>query len=152
MNNLLSENLKKLRKISGYTQEEVAELINVSRQAVAKWENTDTVPDMNNCLALAKLYKTSLNELVSTPNESTGEQSQPKGKHIFGLVRVGERGQIVIPEKARKIFGIMPGDSLLMLGDEAQGIAIISGESMEAFARDVINAKHIEEEENNESR
>lgn len=48
-----------------------------------------------------------------------------KGKHIFGMVKVGEKGQIVIPAKARKIFDIKPGDNLIVLGDERQGIALI---------------------------
>lgn len=50
-------------------------------------------------------------------------------KHLFGVVTVGEKGQIVIPKKARDIFGISPGDSLLILGDEAKGgIAIVKTE------------------------
>ncbi len=49
----------------------------------------------------------------------------PKGKHIFGTVRVGEKGQIVIPKDARKMFDIQPGDSLVVLGDEGNGIAIM---------------------------
>lgn len=49
----------------------------------------------------------------------------PKGKHIFGTVKVGEKGQIVIPKDAREIFGIQPGDSLVVLGDEASGLAIL---------------------------
>ena len=48
-----------------------------------------------------------------------------RGKHAFGMVTVGEKGQIVIPAKARKIFDIKAGDQLLVLGDEEQGIAII---------------------------
>jgi len=50
----------------------------------------------------------------------------PEGKHIFGTVKVGEKGQIVIPKEARDIFGIKPGDSLMLLGDEATGLAIIT--------------------------
>lgn len=49
----------------------------------------------------------------------------PKGKHIFGIVKVGDKGQIVIPAKARKVFDIQPGENLIVLGDEAQGIALI---------------------------
>ena len=49
----------------------------------------------------------------------------PRGKHLFGMVKVGDKGQIVIPAKARRIFGIEPGDNLILLGDEAQGIAIL---------------------------
>ena len=44
---------------------------------------------------------------------------------VNNLVTVGEKGQIVIPSEARKIFDIKPGDRLLMLGDEEQGIAIV---------------------------
>ena len=42
----------------------------------------------------------------------------PKGKYMFGMVKVGDKGQIVIPAKARKIFNIKPGDNLVILGDE----------------------------------
>ena len=52
----------------------------------------------------------------------------PEGKHIFGTVKVGEKGQIVIPKDAREIFGIQPGDSLVVLGDEATGLAIMKNE------------------------
>ena len=47
----------------------------------------------------------------------------PKGKHAWS-VTVGTKGQIVIPKEAREIFGIKPGDTLLLLADEARGIAI----------------------------
>ena len=60
--------------------------------------------------------------------------SMPKGKHIFGTVKVGERAQIVIPKEAREIFDINPGDSLLVLGDEEQGIAIVKADVMKEVA------------------
>lgn len=47
----------------------------------------------------------------------------PKGKYAW-TATVGEKGQIVIPKQAREIFGIKPGDTLLLLGDEQRGIAI----------------------------
>ena len=71
----------------------------------------------------------------------------PKGKHIFGMVKVGEKGQIVIPKEARKIFNIKPGDSLIVLGDEKQGIAIMKSDDLLNFAKDVFNAKQIDEDE-----
>ena len=49
---------------------------------------------------------------------------KPRGKHIFGTAKVGEKGQIVIPAEVREMFGIAPGSSLLLLADVAQGIAI----------------------------
>lgn len=70
-----------------------------------------------------------------------------KGKHIFGTVKVGEKGQIVIPKEARKIFDIKPGDTLLVLGDESQGIAIVKSELFLQFAEDIMNAKECREDE-----
>ena len=54
----------------------------------------------------------------------------PKGKYVFGMVTVGDKGQIVIPAKARKLFNINPGDNLILLGDESQGIAIIKEKNL----------------------
>lgn len=51
---------------------------------------------------------------------------------------VGERGQIVIPKKARDIFGIKPGDSLLMLGDEEQGLAMVKTEIFMELAKEIL--------------
>ena len=68
----------------------------------------------------------------------------PKGKHLFGMVTVGDKGQIVIPAKARKIFEISPGDQLVVLGDERQGLAIIKSESFLAIADAVRNGKYVE--------
>lgn len=122
---MISMNLKTLRKINNYTQEEVAENINVSRQSVAKWENNDSVPDINSCAKLAKLYNVTLDNLVNYSEEKSGIAIPPKGKHFFGSVTVGERGQIVIPKEARELFDINTGDKLLVLGDEEKGIAIV---------------------------
>lgn len=49
--------------------------------------------------------------------------ARPKGKYAW-TATVGEKGQIVIPKQAREIFGIKPGDTLVLLGDEKRGIAI----------------------------
>ncbi len=68
----------------------------------------------------------------------------PKNKHLFGVVKVGEKGQIVIPNEARKIFNIKPGDNLIVLGDETQGIAILKSEMFEYLAKDII--KNIKED------
>ena len=49
------------------------------------------------------------------------------GKYIFGVVKVGDKGQIVIPKDARQVYGIKPGDALIVLGDEC-GIALLKTE------------------------
>lgn len=127
---MLYENLANLRKINQYSQEFVAEKIGVSRQAVAKWETGETTPDIVNCKALAALYDVSLDDLVNYESRNTGFGVPPKGKHIFGVVKVGEKGQIVIPKQAREIFDIKAGDSLMILGDEEQGMALIKASDM----------------------
>jgi AbrB family looped-hinge helix DNA binding protein len=77
-----------------------------------------------------------------------------KGKHMFGTVKVGERGQIVIPKDAREVFDISPGDSLLVLGDEEKGIAIVKEELMKGFALRILegidSAKEALESQKNE--
>lgn len=49
------------------------------------------------------------------------------GKYIFGVVKVGDKGQIVIPKDARKMYNINPGDALLLLGDK-NGMALVKTE------------------------
>ena len=63
----------------------------------------------------------------------------PNGKHIFGTAKVGEKGQIVIPSEARKLFNIKPGDTLLILGDESNGIIVTKPEVMNEVALKVFN-------------
>lgn len=48
-----------------------------------------------------------------------------RGKYLFGLVRLSDKGQIVIPKEAREVFGLKPGDQLLLLGDSKRGMALI---------------------------
>ena len=97
----IARNLSALRQLNKFSQEEVAERIGVSRQAVAKWEAGQSAPDILNCDALAKLYDVELDDLVHYDPERSGGGIPPRGKHIFGIVRVGERGQIVLPKQAR---------------------------------------------------
>lgn len=58
---------------------------------------------------------------------------RPKGKYAW-TATVGEKGQIVIPKQAREIFGIRPGDTLVLLGDEKRGLAIPPKSAFEQFA------------------
>ncbi|MCJ0222544.1 helix-turn-helix transcriptional regulator [Clostridioides difficile] len=129
---MINENLKSLRKINQYTQEELAEKLNVSRKSIAKWESGESIPDICSCIKLAKLYNVKLDDLVNHSEEKTGIIVPPKGKFFFGAVVVGERGQIVIPKEAREVFNINAGDKLLVLGDEERGLGIV-------HQRDLIN-------------
>ena len=124
----ISLNLRQLRTRSRLSQEEVAEKVGVSRQAVAKWENGESLPDILNCDALAELFDISLSELVYFDPEKEGIPIGPRNKHIFGTVTIGERGQIVLPKKARDTLKLKSGDILMVLGDTnpaTAGIALI---------------------------
>ena len=59
----------------------------------------------------------------------------PKGHYLFGTVKVGERGQIVIPKEAREVFHIQAGDTLIVLGDEKWGIAVTKADVLERHAK-----------------
>ena len=126
--NNIAGNLSSLRRLNRFSQEEVADRIGVSRQTVAKWELGESLPDILNCDALARLYDVELKDLIHHDPEGTNLGIAPRGKHIFGAVRVGERGQIVLPKAARDVFQIRPGDRLVVLGDESEehpGIALM---------------------------
>ena len=127
---MFSDNLINLRKMHHLTQEDVAEKVGVTRQSVAKWESGESVPDLDKCRMLADLFRVSLDDLANyEPEDNMGLSVPPRGKHLFGLVTVGDKGQIIIPAKARKIFGISPGDQLVILGDEGQGLAVLKTDS-----------------------
>jgi len=71
---------------------------------------------------------------------------KPKGKYAW-TAKVGDKGQIVIPKEAREIFNINPGDTLLLLGDEAQGIAIVKNDVFMHFADAILKAQNSKEED-----
>ena len=128
---MFADNLVDLRKYHAMSQEELAEKIGVSRQTLSKYETGESLPDIEKCKALADVFGITIDDLISyEKTDGMGLLVPPRGKHIFGMVRVGEKGQIVIPAKARKIFDIKPGDNLVVLGDEGQGIALLKEENL----------------------
>ena len=139
---MLKENLIMLRNLHGYSQEEIAEEIGISRQAYAKCERGATVPDIVKCAALAQVYGVSIDSLLKTEKADGIGMIPPaqNGKHIWGSVLVGDRGQIVIPKEARDKFQITGGTRLIVLGDENEGIALIPAEIFEANMKKLMEA------------
>ena len=128
---MIARNILNLRKAANLTQEQIAERIGVARQTIAKWENGDSVPDIDSCSRIAYIFNVSLDDLVNySGGETPAGPLPPKGKYVFGAVTVGERGQIVIPSRARRIFDIQAGDTLVMLGDINQGLAMVKEDGL----------------------
>ena len=122
---MFKDNLISLRKMNRLSQEELAEKLGISRQTLSKYETGESVPDIEKCKVIADYFEVLIDDLVNYSEKETGLLVPPKGKHLFGMVKMGDKGQIVIPAKARKIFDLKPGDNLIVLGDEAQGLAIM---------------------------
>lgn len=135
---MIGENILTARKHAGLTQEALAEAVGVSRQTIAKWEAGESTPDLDMAGALAKALEISLDDLVQIGLPPVGPGM--RGKHMFGLVTVGDKGQIVIPVQARRMFDLQPGTQLMVLGDESQGLALVNAnfflEALEVMRHD----------------
>ena len=70
-----------------------------------------------------------------------GKHILGKGRQqqVFGTAKVGDRGQIVIPKEARDLYGIKPGDTLLLLGDEETGLIVTRPEVLNSLANQILN-------------
>ncbi|MBQ7801651.1 MAG: AbrB/MazE/SpoVT family DNA-binding domain-containing protein [Oscillospiraceae bacterium] len=66
-------------------------------------------------------------------------------QRVFGTAKVGDRGQIVIPKEARELYGIKPGDTLLLLGDEETGLIVTRPEVLNNLANQILN--HVKKED-----
>ena len=123
---MVGENIIFLRKRNGMTQEALSERINVSRQTVAKWERGESEPDCSSLMRLSTLFNVTIDALVGNVDE---EQKivgvARKGKYFFGMVKIGEDGSIVLPQKALEIFNLSIGSELAVLGDEDRGFALV---------------------------
>ena len=67
-------------------------------------------------------------------------------KRVFGTAKVGDRGQIVIPKEARELFGIQPGDTLLIVGEEDTGLIVSRPEVLSDLATQIFDS--VKKEEN----
>ena len=137
---MLKDNLIMLRNVHGYSQEQVAEKIEISRQAYAKWESGATIPDIEKCKRLSDLYGVTIDSLIKTTTIDGKDVLPPpqKGKNIWGSIVINERGQLVRPKAVRERFNLNGGDRLIVLSDDQEGIALIPAERFEAKVKQVM--------------
>ncbi|MDD6190111.1 MAG: helix-turn-helix domain-containing protein [Firmicutes bacterium] len=144
---MLKDNLVILRNIHGFAQEEIANKINISRQAYAKWESGATIPDIEKCMLLASVYGVTIDSLVKTEKaEGIGMiPPAPEGKNIWGSVTMNDRGQVVIPKGARDKLGLEGGVRLIVFSDE-EGIAMLPAETFEEKMKKVMEYASVKPE------
>lgn len=114
-----AENLKMLRKQAGMSQEQLAEKIGVSRQAVTKWETGAGIPDIENIMAISTLFDISIDDLLS--NES-GSKKLPETEYLYESVT-----EYDIDESKRYDMKLGGAKQLVLVGDEGEKIRVSLG-------------------------
>lgn len=110
MNLLTATRLQELRKMNGYSQEVLAEKLGVSRQSISKWERAEASPEIDNLLALSKIYGVSLDDLLNTDSDKVivqnpnVKQTDLKGKLKSLLSKANDFGIYPKTAKAMMIF------------------------------------------------
>lgn len=128
MKTVIAKNIYTLRMKHHYSQDNLSEIISVSRQTIAKWEAGQTLPDINHCNLLAQHFNVSLDDLVNYDQDQHVMPIPPKGKHYFGLTPISKYGFIKIPNEAIQLFHLDIGDQFAVLVDEnseTRGIALV---------------------------
>lgn len=114
-----AENVKMLRKQAGMSQEQLAEKIGVSRQAVTKWETGAGIPDIENIMAISTLFDISIDDLLS--NES-GSKKLPETEYLYESVT-----EYDIDESKRYDMKLGGAKRLVLVGDEGEKIRVSLG-------------------------
>ena len=129
----IADRLIKLRKKYGYSQEELADKLGLSRQAVSKWERAEASPDTDNLICLAKLYGVSLDELLSVDedidtivNEQVKkEENKKEGIHLVddegNEVIINNKGVTAKDKKGNKVESKYKNDKVLRIANIIEG-------------------------------
>ena len=114
-----AENLKMLRKQVGMSQEQLAEKIGVSRQAVTKWETGAGIPDIENIMAISTLFDISIDDLLSN---KSGSKKLPETEYLYESVT-----EYDIDESKRYDMKLGGAKRLVLVGDEGEKIRVSLG-------------------------
>lgn len=110
MNIVTADRLQQLRKKNGYSQEVLAEKLGISRQSISKWERAESSPEIDNLMALAKIYGITIDELLDTENDeaisksTSKKETDFKGKIKSLLSKANDFG--IYPEAAKRLMVI----------------------------------------------
>ena len=141
---LFNEKLKMLRKEKNLTQEELAEKLNVSRQAITKWESGDGTPDIENLKQVSVLFNTSIDELVKEEKKIT-TKIEEKYTYIEELEIEHTKHFDIHISKIYEL-NIIPNDEVVVVRDDTVvgvGKAIMTGREMEECKNGIgVKIKH----------
>ena len=126
-----NEKLQNLRKQKGFTQEELAEALYVSRTAISKWESGRGYPSIDSLKEIAKFFSVTIDELLSGDEvlsiaEEDNKQKEKQLKSlVFGLLDISALMFFFLPFFGQKTQGAVQGVSLLLLNGIAQYLKIV---------------------------
>ena len=104
MNIQIADRLVALRREQGWSQEELAIRLGVSRQAVSKWERAEASPDTDNLIALARLYGISLDQLLlQAPTQGESGQAR-EDREVFAAAEAWEAGEERLKNQRKKVW------------------------------------------------
>ena len=104
---MLKDNLVMLRKLHGYSQEELSEKIGISRQAYAKWESGATIPDVEKCSLLAEVYGTTIDSLIKTTTVDV--KASVSFRNITSVNREGSSASSRMSMISADCWSLLPG-------------------------------------------
>lgn len=136
-----AKRLFEYRKANGFSQEELAEKIGVSRQAISKWERGESSPDTENLIALSRLYNVTIDEMINTENEPVKAEKSTDDKQHTMPNDNGEDGTDSEPANAHVSFRngihIHDGKDKVDIGFNGIHIESKNGESVHIGSGDV---------------
>lgn len=118
MNLLTANRLQQLRKMNGYSQEVLAEKLGISRQSISKWERAEASPEIDNLMALAKIYGITVDELLDTSNDKVVvANTNKKDRDIKGKLKslLSKANDFGIYPNAAKALLIFPFPIILVI-------------------------------------
>ena len=133
MNIKIANRLVELRKKSGLSQEQLADKLGLSRQAVSKWERAEASPDTDNLICLAKLYNVSLDDLLSSDEsiddiaKETKEREEENKEHDFTVK--DDKGNVVHVSKGGAYVHVNNGNDDVLVSSD--GVSISSSDKKE---------------------
>ena len=125
MLSILGDKIKNLRHLKRISQKDLAEMLGVTRQTIASWEDGRTIPDLMMAAKLVDVLNVTLEDLVSAEKSPETCTLGPNEKRFLGTVTIGKDCIVKLPKEFLREMGVFPGDQMLMLADTERGVEFL---------------------------